>query len=190
MICPRKVRQTFRGHFMYIKHTFSERLLSVQRYLSGDPCALIARELGLRETDIPIYVALYNKYGELGLHKQPNVRASYRLKLQVVDDYQEHLLSLADIVVKYGVSRASVHRWCQMARTKGHDSLSLVKLRGRPPKDMSKQSNPKEPLTELERLQAEVRYLRAENDLLKKVKALVEQREVQNRKIGHKPSKN
>ena len=47
-----------------------------------------------------------------------------------------------------------------------------------------------EEMTELERLREEVEYLRTENALLKKVKALVEQREARLHEIGQKPSKN
>ena len=45
-------------------------------------------------------------------------------------------------------------------------------------------------MTELERLRYENEYLKAENALLKKVKALVEERENRLREIGRKPSKN
>ena len=43
---------------------------------------------------------------------------------------------------------------------------------------------------ENERLRKENERLRLENLLLKKVRALVEEREAQNRAIGRKPSKN
>lgn len=45
-------------------------------------------------------------------------------------------------------------------------------------------------MTELESLRYENEYLKAENALLKKVKALVEEREYRLRAIGRKPSKN
>ena len=47
-----------------------------------------------------------------------------------------------------------------------------------------------EQMTELERLQKEVQELRTENALLKKVRALVEERNARLYEIGHKPSKN
>ena len=47
-----------------------------------------------------------------------------------------------------------------------------------------------EEMTELELLQLRVKELEAENALLKKVKALVEEREARLREIGQKPSKN
>jgi hypothetical protein len=48
----------------------------------------------------------------------------------------------------------------------------------------------KAPETELERLQEEVLWLRAENALLKKVRALVEEERNRARHAGQKPSKN
>ncbi len=46
------------------------------------------------------------------------------------------------------------------------------------------------PQTELEQLRERVAYLEAENALLKKVKALVEEEDARLRKLGQKPSKN
>ena len=46
------------------------------------------------------------------------------------------------------------------------------------------------PLSELERLQKEIQELKTENALLKKVRALVEERNARLRKIGQVPSKN
>lgn len=48
----------------------------------------------------------------------------------------------------------------------------------------------KVPESKLDKLRFENERLRAENLLLKKVKALVEEREAQNKAIGLKPSKN
>ena len=47
----------------------------------------------------------------------------------------------------------------------------------------------KQPETELEKLQEELRYLRAENALLKKLKALEEERTVHGSARQSKPSK-
>jgi cell division protein FtsB len=54
---------------------------------------------------------------------------------------------------------------------------------GRPKKD-------NKPLTELELLRKEVQELKTENALLKKVRALVEERNARLREIGQGPSKN
>ena len=55
-------------------------------------------------------------------------------------------------------------------------------------KDMGRPRK-KEPQTELEKLQARVQWLEAENALLKKVKALMEEEESRQRGSGHRPSR-
>ena len=56
-------------------------------------------------------------------------------------------------------------------------------------KEKEKKRQEKADLAELERLRKRNEYLEAENALLKKVKALVEEREARLRAIGQKPSK-
>lgn len=176
---------------MYRKHRFEEKLLAVQRYLDGNESSLeIQRTLGIDHHDVIIYALRYKQFGEEGLRKQPCTRATDEQKLDILRKYKENTISLNELSAQTCFSRSTIKKWLRISQEQGYEALAETESRGRPPKDMSKQSKTKEPLTELEKLQAEVRYLRAENDLLKQVKALVEQREAQNRKIGRKPSKN
>ncbi len=91
--------------------------------------------------------------------------------------------------LKYNVCESRLLVWSKIAKEQGYAALYTTKRRGRPPKDMGRPKK-KEPQTELEKLQREVARLRAENDLLKKVKSLVEARDARLREIGRKPSKN
>ena len=72
-------------------------------------------------------------------------------------------------------------------RLGGYEALSSITRRGCPPKDTMARPKKKEPQTEL---QVENLRLRAENALLKKVKALVEEQEARARLNGQKPSTN
>ena len=90
------------------KHTFEERLLCVQRYLNGESATSISKDIGIDDHYIVLFAARYKQSGELGLKRQPNVRSTYELKLQVVQDFEKKTLYLSDIVVKYGVSRSSI----------------------------------------------------------------------------------
>ena len=94
--------------------------------------------------------------------------------------------------MKYNVSTNRIYVWQRIAKTQGYDALAITRPRGRPPKnDMGRPRKKKpEEMTELELLQLRVKELEAENALLKKVKALVEEREARLREIGRKPSKN
>ena len=124
--------------------------------------------------------------------KKRNVKADYAFKLQVVRDIEENHLSLVEASLKYNVSSSQIRVWQKIARTQGYDALAITRPRGRPPKnDMGRPRKKKpEEMTELELLQLRVKELEAENALLKKVKALVEEREARLREIGRKPSKN
>ena len=134
----------------------------------------------------------YQSEGPSGLVKKHNVRADYAFKLQVVRDIEENHLTLVEASLKYNVSSSQMRIWQKIARTQGYDALAIIRPRGRPPKnDMGRPRKKKpEEMTELERLRYENECLRAENALLKKVKALVEAREARLREIGQKPSKN
>ena len=134
----------------------------------------------------------YQSEGPSGLVKKHNVRADYAFKLQVVRDIEENHLTLVEASLKYNVSSSQIRVWQKIARTQGYDALAITGPRGRPPKnDMGRPRKKKpEEMTELERLRYENECLRAENALLKKVKALVEAREARLKEIGRKPSKN
>ena len=94
-------------------------------------------------------------------------------------------LPLSDIALRYGVSRAQLRKWIKLY---SNGVLSQSVYRGRPLKDMGR-SKKKEPVSELDKLQAENARLKAELALLKKVRALVEEREARERMSGWKPSK-
>ena len=124
--------------------------------------------------------------------KKHNIKANYALKLQVIRDIEENHLTLVDASLRYNVSASRIYAWQKIAKTQGYDALAITRPRGRPPKnDMGRPRKKKpEEMTELERLRYENECLRAENALLKKVKALVEAREARLKEIGRKPSKN
>ena len=124
--------------------------------------------------------------------KKNNVKANYAFKLQVLQDIEKNHLTLVSASLKYDVSAGQISVWKKIARTQGYDALAITRPRGRPPKnDMGRPRKKKpEEMTELERLRYENECLRAENALLKKVKALVEAREARLKEIGRKPSKN
>ena len=90
------------------------------------------------------------------------------------------------------MSSSQISEWKRIARVNGYDGLSIIRPKGRPPKNDMGRPRKKKPdeMTELELLQLRVKELEAENALLKKVKALVEAREARLREIGRKPSKN
>lgn len=93
------------------------------------------------------------------------------------------------LVSPYGPSASIIQAWLRIYRKSGLAGLDIEKRRGRPP-HMGRPKKNSKPLTELERLQKENQELKTEIELLKKVRALVQERESRLRKIGQKSSKN
>ena len=152
----------------------------------------IERHFGINKKLLGYLWARYQSEGASGLIKKKNIKADYAFKLQVVRDIEENHLTLVEASLKYDVCSSRISAWKRIARVHGYNALAIIRPRGRPPKnDMGRPRKKKpEEMTELERLRYENECLRAENALLKKVKALVEAREARLKEIGRKPSKN
>ena len=176
----------------YKKHGYAERLKYMHMLENGLSINHIHVHYGIGEQLLSSLWVRYQSEGPSGLIKKKNIKANYAFKLQVLRDIEENHLTLVDASLKYNVSATQIYVWKKIARTQGYDALAITRPRGRPPKnDMGRPRKKKpEEMTELERLRYENECLRAENALLKKVKALVEAREARLREIGRKPSKN
>ena len=189
MNCTPKVRQKTFG-VLFMKYSYDLRLVIVQRVKQGEAIAHLSKEYHINKTQILAWVRMWDKYGRVGLEKQPHCRPTPALKEKVVRLILEKGVPLALVRIEYRIGKTALQRWVSMVRKDGYESLHLKKKRGRPPKDPMARPKKKEPQTELEKLQAENLRLRAENALLKKVKALVEEQEARARLNGQKPSTN
>ena len=130
----------------------------------------------------------YQQEGESGLQKRSPKQANYAEKCKIVCKYAKKSVPLPQICVEHNVSRTAVQRWTRLYRNGGYAALRNIRPQGKGRKGMGRPKK-KEPQTELERLRYENEYLRAEVALLKKVKALMEEREKRLRETGRKPSK-
>lgn len=105
-------------------------------------------------------------------------------KKAAVEDILKKGLSLSEVALKYDISRDTLKRWVKVYQEQGKAGLNRKRA-------MKKRRQITETeLDELEKLRKRNEYLEAENALLKKVKALVEERENRLRAIGRGPSKN
>ena len=171
-----------------MKHSTEERLLAVQKCLKGYAPKAVGRELGLDEHHVREWLLRYEQEGIVGLQKGPMKRADFAEKCKIVCKYAKKGVPLPQICVEHNVSRTAVQRWTRLYRNGGYAALRDIKPQGKGRKGMGRPKK-QEPQTELERLRYENEYLRAEVALLKKVRALVEEREKRLHEIGRKPSK-
>ena len=98
---------------------------------------------------------------------------------------------MPEISSKHGISSSTLVSWLSKFNKGGKDALASKQPSPREQSKSIMKRLPKEECEkEIERLRKENERLRAENLLLKKVKALVEERESRNRRIGRGPLTN
>ena len=115
---------------------------------------------------------------------QPHL--SLEKKLEIVREVDQKQLSLSEVALKHLVPGCSLARWVKAYHQSGAAGLAR---KGASDRMKKKRQRTEAELDELEMLRKRNEYLEAENALLKKVKALVEEREARLREIGRKPSK-
>lgn len=169
------------------KTTQEERLRYIHMLEEGYSINQISTKFGISRKLLTCLWHLYQQEGPGALAKKKNIRANGNLKRIIVSDIKNNHLTLVEASLKYGASADRISFWLKIARNHGLQALDITKKRGRP-KIMGR-PHKITPKTELEKLREENLKLRIENELLKKVRALVEEKEARLYKIGRKPSK-
>jgi transposase-like protein len=169
------------------KHSFSDRLMYMHLLEDGYSINYVSTKYGIGSKLLACLWIQYQQNGLESLRKKKNIRANGDLKRLIVCDIENNNLSLVEASLKYGASANRISVWLRISRAEGMNALDITKKRGRP-KGMGRPKK-KAPQTELEKLREENLKLRIENELLKKVTALVEEKEARLHKIGRKPSK-
>ena len=169
------------------KHSLSEKKRVIQDYQSGYGSTTISRKRKIAKSLVSKWIHAYQAHGLKGLEKQPRMTVSAAIKQQAVLAVLEECLPCETVALKYRVSASAIYSWSERVKEHGYASLLTIK-QGRPTTHMGRPTK-KQPETELEKLQEEVRYLRAENAFLKKLKALEEERIAPKSARQSKPSK-
>jgi len=169
-------------------HSQSEKIQVIELYEQGYGSTSISRQLQITKTVVKHWISLYRSYGLSGFDKQPNRELSVDIKEQVVCEVLSNFLSYTTVALRYHISPSTAYQWVQLVKQEGFSSLKATK-RGRSTEVMGRPKK-KQPETELEKLEEELRYLRAENAYLKKVGALVQERLLRESGKQPKPSKN
>ena len=161
---------------------FSEEFKAkmVQERISGKTFKAISADFGVGEKTVIEWCARYEAGGTDQLLRV-NRRYTPEFKKKVIEFRWEHRLSLMQTAAQFKIPNGSiVDQWEHKYLERGMSGL-MPKKKGRPSK-MPKKPKKKEDLTRLEQLEAENAQLRMENEFLKKLDALVQQRKKQPKK--------
>ena len=172
-----KIYLTFGGAFFMAKYSFEDKWnavrLVVEEQISEREAARIT---GIAKTPIRRWVERYKQFGTEGLLLK---HGSYsgEFKISVVEYMHENHLSLTQTAVKFGIpTEITVSKWERIYYEEG--PLALYREnRGKKSKMSSNKPRKKKLSKETEEdLIAEVQRLRMENEYLKKLNALVQER--------------
>ena len=180
---PKVGTKNFGVYFMRKKHDYSALLKYMHMLEDGYSVNYIHTKYGINASRLSKLWSLYQKEGAKVLHRQAYTRNNATFRHKVILDIENNGISLLQASIKYGVSTGCLSIWLKTYRQAGIEALSITKKRGRPP-SMGRPKKIQKPETELERLRRENQELKTEVALLKKVKALVEEREARLRAIG------
>ena len=161
------------------KYNYKFRLQCIDAIVK-DNCSIrsVAREKGVNITNLRLWYRFYERYGVDGLNERKYQTYTLAFKLLVIQSIEKDFLSLRGACTRFNIpSESTIVKWKKLYQSEGVKGLHS-KPKGRIPM-MSNSIKPKskkasKPLTREEELLKENEYLRAENDLLKKLQALVQ----------------
>ena len=158
---------------------------------SGKAANAVSKQYHISDGELKTWSLIYEKEGEKGLAAYPKNYCTDAIKTKIICAYDKKCVPLHSLSAKYSVPYSSVANCISTYRRKGEtgiegaviDFWDLLRAGDHMEEELTKaelKQKLKEALNENE-------YLRAENALLKKVKALVEAEERKNKR-SRKPS--
>jgi transposase len=175
------------------RYTLEVKLRTIFRYLEGqESFKSLAKELRTSHAVVMNWVKQYNYQGAEAF-KKSYTSYSTQYKLDVLNYMNENGTSPNETAAIFSISEPSmIRRWRRRLENEGVNALNSKK-KGRPSMKNESQKATKKPVPDEgsnQALQAEVERLRMENAYLKKLNALVQNKEKSPKKTKPKSSMN
>lgn len=172
-----------------MKYSLQFKLDVVRYYLAGlGGQKQTAKKFSIAHVQLRRWIAAYQHHGEQGLRLGRKQHYTPDFRLSVVEFALLNPLSLATVAAKFNIpSYLTVERWIKLYRENGAEALNLNK-RSRQMRQHPKTPHADKSPDELtpEEMREEIEFLRAQNDYIKKLRALMQQKEAQTRRKGQK----
>ena len=162
------------------KLTREQRIEIYHKRKSGVTIPSLCKQYGINKNMICYLVKLIDKHGEDVLRRDSNRYYSPQLKLEMINKVLIDNQSIKSVSLEYGLtSHAMLNNWIKSYKENGYTIVE--KKRGKPPtmKRITKPIDPNDKDAIIKAKDEEILRLKAENEYLKKLRAVVQARKGQ-----------
>ena len=166
------------------KLTNEQRIEIYERKLKGESTKELSIEFNINISKIKYLFSLINKNGKNILRNDKNRYYSKEFKEIAINRVLLGKESINSVAIDIGLSSDGIlYNWIKKFKENCYNVIE--KKKGRKPKTMTKIKKSKKILTKedkIKELEKEILYLKAQNEYLKKLNALVQEKEQQKKK--------
>mgnify|MGYP002730457200 CR=1 FL=1 len=169
-------------HFIMAKLTREQKIEIYKKRKQGRSVSSLSKDYQIRKSRINYLISLIDKHGYEILRKDKNTYYSPALKQEIINKVFINKQSIISTAIEYGLSSdGQLHTWIKSYKENGY--VIVEKTRGRSPTMKLNQSKKEYKEMTMEEKneynEKRIQYLEAENEYLKKLRAVVQARKNQ-----------